>query len=72
MPVTPTLPSALAEPVVTPPARWVWSLSLVSLGLSGRFGPIQVLLAQQAEAIDPGDKEQVLAPGHRARGARSR
>lgn len=62
MPVTQTLPSALAEPTVTPPARWVLALSLVNLGvMSGWFGPIQVLLAEQARAIAPGDKEAVLS-----------
>ena len=42
--------------------------SLASLGLwSGFFGPIQVLLAQQAEAISPDHKEVVLVAGHRRR-----
>ncbi len=37
-------------------------LSLVSIAVwAGFFGPIQVLLAQQAEAIDPAHKETVLA-----------
>ena len=37
-------------------------LALASIGLwAGFFGPIQVLLAQQAEAIDAANKEQVLA-----------
>jgi MFS family permease len=41
---------------------WVAGLALISIGVwSGFFGPIQVLLAQQAEAIDPADKESVLA-----------
>lgn len=56
------LPRALAEPTATPPARWVALLTLANIGLwAGFFGPLQVLLAQQAEAIDPADKEQVLA-----------
>lgn len=56
------LPPALAEPTDNPTARWVGLLTLASIGLwAGFFGPIQVLLAQQAEAIDPGNKEQVLA-----------
>lgn len=55
-------PAALAEPTVNPPARWVAFLTVASIGLwAGFFGPIQVLLAQQAEAIDPANKEQVLA-----------
>jgi MFS family permease len=53
---------ALAEPTVAPPTRWVALLALASVGLwAGFFGPIQVLLAQQAEALDPAHKEQVLA-----------
>ena len=53
---------ALGEPVVSPPARWVLSLSLVNLGIMcGWFGPIQVLLAEQARAIAPGQKEGVLS-----------
>jgi MFS family permease len=55
-------PRALAEPTEHPGARWVGLLTLASIGLwAGFFGPIQVLLAQQAEAIDPANKEQVLA-----------
>jgi MFS family permease len=62
VPVTQTVPSALSEPTVTPPARWVLALSLVNLAvMSGWFGPIQVLLAEQARAIAPGDKEAVLS-----------
>ena len=56
------LPAALAEPTLPPGARWVGLLTVASIGLwAGFFGPIQVLLAQQAEAIDPANKEQVLA-----------
>ena len=41
---------------------WVLWLSLISVGIwSGFFGPIQVLLAQQAEAINPDHKEAVLS-----------
>src|SRR4029079_7190008 len=41
---------------------WVVWVVLVSVGLwSGFFGPIQVLLAQQAEAIAPDHKEAVLS-----------
>lgn len=47
---------------MSPPSRWVALLALASVGLwAGFFGPIQVLLAQQAEALDPAHKEQVLA-----------
>ncbi|WP_426594423.1 MFS transporter [Cellulomonas sp. McL0617] len=58
----PTLPRALAEPTERVPTRWVLWVVLASVGLwSGFFGPIQVLLAQQAEAISPDHKEAVLA-----------
>ncbi len=54
--------SALAEPTVDPPGRWVAFVTLASVGLwAGFFGPIQVLLAQQAEAIDPDAKKQILS-----------
>ncbi len=54
--------SALAEPTENPPGRWVAFLTLCSIGLwAGFFGPIQVLLAQQAEAIDEDNKKLILA-----------
>ena len=54
--------SALAEPTRAVSKVWVVWLSLISVGVwSGFFGPIQVLLAQQAEAIDPANKETSLA-----------
>lgn len=67
--MTTTLPtrSAFDDPVESPPARWVGSLVLLNLGLmAGWFGPIQVLLAQQAARIaaeEPGgmSKEALLA-----------
>ena len=62
--VTATTPtrSALAEPTMNPPMRWVVFLTIASIGLwAGFFGPIQVLLAQQAEAIDPEHKKEILA-----------
>ena len=53
------LPAALAEP--GEPARWVGAVSLANLGLfTAWFGPLQVLLALQAEAIAPAHKEAVL------------
>ncbi|MGY2700879.1 MFS family permease [Nocardioides sp. HB32] len=59
---TPVRRSALAEPTQSPPARWVACLTLCSVGLwAGFFGPIQVLLAQQAEAIDEDNKKVILA-----------
>lgn len=58
----PSVPRALAEPTDNPGSRWVALLTVASIGLwAGFFGPIQVLLAQQAEAIDPANKEQILA-----------
>ncbi len=59
----PASPSAaLAEPTQTPPWSWVASLALVNLGvMCGWFGPIQVLLAEQAREISPDHKEQLLA-----------
>lgn len=67
--MTTTVPprSAFDEPVDAPPARWVGALVLLNLGLmAGWFGPIQVLLAQQAAdvaAAEPGgmSKEALLA-----------
>lgn len=54
--------SALSEPTVPVPKLWVVGLSLVSIAVwAGFFGPIQVLLAQQAETIDKANKETVLA-----------
>ncbi|CAN5647794.1 MFS transporter [soil metagenome] len=53
--------TALAEPLVSVPKRWVASVTLAGLGLwAGFFGPIQVLLAQQAEIVSPGHKEFVF------------
>jgi MFS family permease len=53
---------ALAEPTAPTSRLWVCWLVLASIGLwSGFFGPIQVLLAQQAEVVSPDHKEAVLA-----------
>jgi MFS family permease len=53
--------AALAEPVVPVPARWVAWVTLAGLGIwAGFFGPIQVLLAEQAQAVAPGHKELVF------------
>jgi MFS family permease len=55
-------PRALDEPTRTPPARWVAALTLVNLAIfSGWFGPIQVLLAEQARELSPDHKEGVLS-----------
>lgn len=56
------VPAALREPMASPPGRWVAFLTLASIGLwAGFFGPIQVLLAQQAEAIDAVHKKEILS-----------
>jgi MFS family permease len=53
--------AALTEPVEAVPRRWVVWITLAGLGLwAGFFGPIQVLLAQQAEVVSPGHKEFVF------------
>jgi hypothetical protein len=49
--------AAFAEPLVSVPRHWVARVTLAGLGLwAGFFGPIQVLLAQQAQVVAPGDK----------------
>jgi MFS family permease len=54
--------AALEEPTRPVSGVWVVWLSLISIGIwAGFFGPIQVLLAQQAEAFSPDHKEGVLA-----------
>jgi MFS family permease len=54
--------SALAEPTRPVSRVWVAWLALISIGVwSGFFGPIQVLLAQQAEALNPAHKEATLS-----------
>ena len=56
------LDRALGEPTGAVSRVWVLWLALISVGVwSGFFGPIQVLLAEQAEAIDPAHKETSLA-----------
>jgi MFS family permease len=57
-----SLDRALAEPTTPVSKLWVCWLVLASIGLwSGFFGPIQVLLAQQAQAISPDHKQAVLS-----------
>ena len=54
--------SGLAEPAGRVSAGWVVRFVLAWIGLyAGLFGPIQVLLPQQVEALEPTDKEAVLA-----------
>jgi MFS family permease len=52
----------LAEPTERVSAGWVVRFALAWIGLyAGLFGPIQVLLPQQVEALAPTDKEAALA-----------
>jgi MFS family permease len=53
---------AVAEPTERVPARWVGLFSLAVVGtFVGWYGPLQILLANQAEAISPDGKEALLA-----------
>ncbi|MCW2761307.1 MAG: major facilitator superfamily 1 [Marmoricola sp.] len=54
--------TALTEPTRPVSKVWVLWLALISVAVwSGFFGPIQVLLAQQAEALNPAHKEATLS-----------
>ncbi len=54
--------TALAEPTSSVSRLWVTWLSVISIGVwCGFYGPIQVLLAQQAEVISPDHKVFALA-----------
>src|SRR5256885_13685628 len=56
------VPGALAEPTEKVGAGWIAAFSLTWVGLfAALFGPIQILLPQQAEAIAPDHKEAALA-----------
>lgn len=53
---------ALAEPAVNVRHRWTFSIVLVNVGINAAFfGPIQVLLGQQAADFSEADKEGILA-----------
>lgn len=55
-------PPGVADPTEAPPLRWVAAFSFASVGLyAGWFGPLQILLGQQAEEFGGGDKEATLA-----------
>ena len=57
---TPSL--ALSEPVATVRHRWTASIVLVNVGINAAFfGPIHVLLGQQAADFSEADKEGILA-----------
>lgn len=61
MSATPAAADALAEPTAAVGTRFVGSYALAFLGLwLAFFAPIQVLLAQQMEALAPGNKEAAL------------
>lgn len=50
------------DPVAKVPPRWITFFSLAVAGtFVGWYGPLQILLARQAEAISPGGKENLLA-----------
>jgi MFS family permease len=54
--------TALAEPSTSISRLWVTWLSVISIGVwCGFYGPIQVLLAQQAEVVNPAHKEVTLS-----------
>ncbi|MGO4585360.1 MFS transporter [Arthrobacter sp. 2RAF6] len=54
--------TALAEPVDRVRSLWVTGVVLVNVGINAAFfGPIQVLLGQQAIHFDEGQKEAILA-----------
>ncbi|TDW19204.1 MFS transporter [Kribbella kalugense] len=55
------VPAALAEPTVRVRAGWTAAVVLANVGVFAAWlGPIQVLLAQQSEAVAPGNKEFVF------------
>ena len=54
--------SATAEPTERVSGGWVGALTLLSIGLwAGWFGPLNELLAQQAESISPDHKQLTLS-----------
>jgi len=54
--------SALDEPTRSPGRGWILAMCLLNAGIMlALYAPIQVLLAQQSEAIAPGAKEILLA-----------
>lgn len=57
-----TTATALAEPVDRVRALWITGVVLINVGINAAFfGPIQVLLGQQAAHFDEGQKEAILA-----------
>ncbi|MHA7270217.1 MFS transporter [Arthrobacter sp. HLT1-20] len=54
--------AAFAEPSKDVGKKWIFAVILVNVGINTSFfGPIQVLLGQQAIAINEADKEGILA-----------
>ncbi len=54
--------SVFAEPTARARPLWITSVVLVNIGINvAFFGPIQVLLGNQAEALDAHNKEAILA-----------
>jgi MFS family permease len=54
--------AAFAEPTRRVGPGWITGVILVNVGINAAFfGPLQVLLAQQAQAFDAANKEAVLA-----------
>ncbi|MEO6529933.1 MAG: MFS transporter [Specibacter sp.] len=54
--------AAFAEPTKDVGNKWIFAVILVNVGINTSFfGPIQVLLGQQAIAINEADKEGILA-----------
>ena len=57
----PDVTTSQVEPTTPVRAPWVAALSLANLAaFAAFFGPLQVLLAQQAEDVSPGHKEALL------------
>ncbi len=57
-----TAAAALAEPERRVRPAWTAGVVLVNVGINAAFfGPLQVLLGQQAAAFDEGEKEAILA-----------
>ena len=55
------LPAALSEPVAPVRGAWIGLLALANLAVfMGFFTPIQQLLPEQVEAIDPTRKETMV------------
>src|SRR6476620_10162269 len=62
MSLSDTAVAALAEPQRRVRPAWTAGVVLVNVGINAAFfGPLQVLLGQQAAAFDEGQKEAILA-----------